>query len=155
MVIIRNLQRRVRINREYLHQCLELVLERLKLDRVEIGILLVNDLRSKELNRTHRGKDQPTDVLSFPLYNSLKEIREALKNNIYQEDLPIGDVVVNLHQAERQANQYGLSLQEETLRLLIHGVLHLIGYDHEGPKNKARAMFSKQRELLNALKKVV
>ncbi len=130
------------------------MLEKLKLQKTEIGILFVNDSRSRELNHTYRGKDSPTDVLSFPLFNSLNEIKKATKENIYDEDLPVGDVVVNLHQAKRQAKQYQVELDEEVLRLIVHGILHLCGYDHEASKRQAQQMFRKEKELLDAIKKM-
>lgn len=154
MIIIRNLQRKVKIDREHIQRCLEIVLKKLKLEKTEIGILFVNDFRSKELNRTYRGKNQPTDVISFPLFHSIKEIKEAVKDTPYEEDLPIGDVVVNLHQAKRQADEYNVEIHEEILRLIVHGVLHLCGYDHELSKKQEKRMFRKQKELLDAIKKV-
>ncbi len=99
-------------------------------------------------------KDRPTDVLSFPMYNNEQELRKALRESELKENLPIGDIVINLHQAERQAKEYGVSLEEETLRLIVHGVLHLLGYDHERSRKDEKRMFRKQRELLNAIKKM-
>jgi len=154
VIIIRNLQRKVKIDKEHIQRCLEIVLKKLKLEKTEIGILFVNDFRSKELNRAYRGKDSPTDVISFPMFHSIKEIKKTVKDSPYEEDLPIGDVVINLHQAERQAIEYDVELHEEVLRLIVHGVLHLCGYDHEVSKKQEKRMFTKQKELLDAIKKV-
>lgn len=101
----------------------------------------------RELNRRHRGKDRPTDVLSFPIYESPKEIprdRETL----------LGDIVINLRAAAKQAPVFGNTLYDEVLRLLVHGFLHLLGYDHERSAYHERKMKTKERELLHALEKV-
>ena len=88
------------------------------------------------------------------MFHSIKEIKKAVKDSPYEEDLPIGDVVINLHQAERQAIEYDVELHEEVLRLIVHGVLHLCGYDHELSEKQEKRMFTKQKELLDAIKKV-
>lgn len=101
----------------------------------------------ERLNSTFRGKKKTTDVLSFPIYNSLKEIPargEAL----------IGDIVINLKAAMRQARQFGISDYEEVRRLLVHGFLHLLGYDHERNRYQEIKMKKKEEELHNAFKEM-
>ena len=88
------------------------------------------------------------------MFKNQQELRKALKESFLQENLPIGDIVINLHQAERQAKDYRVSVEEETLRLIIHGILHLLGYDHERSEKDEKRMFRKQQELLNAIKKM-
>jgi probable rRNA maturation factor len=84
-------------------------------ERTEVSLLLSDDATIQQLNRQYRDMDCPTDVLSFP-----------------QEDTKVlGDVVISLETAARQAVEYGTTLQEEVERLLAHGILHLFGYDHE------------------------
>jgi probable rRNA maturation factor len=98
----------------------------------------------RKLNHRFRGKDRPTDVLSFPLHESLREIRRS-------EAPLLGDIVVNLHAAKRQAADYGVTLPAEVRRLLIHGFLHLLGFDHEQGPAQARRMTRKERELRRVL----
>ena len=86
------------------------------------------------LNRQYRGKDRPTDVLSFPLADAL------------QPSL-LGDVVISVETAARQARRRGHSLREELRTLLIHGILHLLGYDHEISRSEAIRMRRKEREV--------
>lgn len=98
----------------------------------------------KKLNHIHRGIDKTTDVLSFPIFNDIKEIpgdRETL----------LGDVVINLHAAERQSALYKLALPGEVRRLLIHGFLHLLGYDHERSLYHEKKMRKMEKELQDAL----
>jgi rRNA maturation RNase YbeY len=98
----------------------------------------VKDLTIHSLNRRYRGKDKPTDVLSFPLTDEL-----------YPELL--GDVVISVDTATRQARRRGHSLREELQILLIHGILHLLGYDHEVSRSEAIRMHRKERETLRLL----
>ena len=107
-------------------------------------MLLVGDGQMKRLNRLHRSLNKPTDVLSFPLYEHRGEIpddRESL----------LGDIVINLYAARRQSPLYGLTFYDEVRRLLIHGFLHLLGYDHERNPYQQRKMNRQESSLRNAL----
>jgi len=98
----------------------------------------------KRLNRLHRALDKTTDVLSFPIYEHRGEIprdRESL----------LGDIVINLDAAKRQSPLYGLTFSAEVRRLLIHGFLHLLGYDHERNPYQQKKMRRQETELRNAL----
>jgi len=108
----------------------------------ELSVLLVGDAEMRRLNRDYRGKDAPTDVLAFAL-------REGDGGTLHPEML--GDVVISLDTAARQARARGATLGDEVRVLLTHGVLHLLGYDHERSPRDARAMFRKQRHLLAQL----
>jgi len=90
------------------------------------------------LNRQYRGKDKPTDVLSFPLADELHPFL-------------LGDVVISVETATRQAQRRGHSLREELQILLIHGILHLLGYDHEISRSESIRMRRKEREVLKIL----
>jgi probable rRNA maturation factor len=98
----------------------------------ELSILLTGDEVLRELNRTYRGIDLPTDVLSFAQGDGTQLARP--------DGTPahLGDVVVSVETARRQAKEYGQSLDDEARHLLVHGVLHLLGYDHETPEDAAR-----------------
>ena len=109
------------------------LLRELRLSRAELSILLVSDREMRRLNRRWRGKDRPTDVLSFPQ----DEGRSAL----------LGDVVISVDTARRQAAEGATTLGREADRLLIHGLLHLLGYDHERSPAEARRMQRRERAL--------
>ena len=102
----------------------------------------------KILNRDYRGVDRTTDVLSFPQSAdfSVHDSRFTIHGFV------LGDIVINLHKAKRQAMEYGTTPNEELKRLLIHGLLHLIGYDHEMGKYAERKMQKKTLELNDLLK---
>lgn len=108
----------------------------LKLDGCEISLALVSDPAIRALNRRWRGKDRPTDVLSFPL----EEPRARGRG-------PVGDVVVSLPTALRQAGEGGWSLARELRRLLAHGLLHCLGHDH-ATRPQALRMARAERRLL-------
>jgi probable rRNA maturation factor len=101
--------------------------------REELSIALVSDREMRALNRRWRGEDRPTDVLSFPLL----------------EPQSLGDVVISLDTARRQAREGRWPLATELRRLLAHGVLHCRGYDHERSAD-ARRMAAAERRLLGA-----
>ena len=117
------------------------MLRALEMPDAEISISLVDDSAIAELNAAYRETQGPTDVLSFSLLEGEhSERRGAL----------LGDVVVSLETAARQAARGGRSLDQEVLRLLIHGALHLLGHDHE-EAGQARRMRAEERRLWRLL----
>jgi probable rRNA maturation factor len=104
-------------------------------DSSALSISLVGDGEIAVLNREHRGKDKATDVLSFPLEPSA-DMPERL----------LGDIVISVDTARRQAAEYDAPLQNEINRLLIHGILHVLGHDHEESAERAR-MEAEERRL--------
>lgn len=107
-------------------------------DETELSVCFVDDAEIQALNAKWRGMDEPTDVLSFPLREPGEDPTQAPL---------LGDIVVSLETAKRQAAEYGHSLERELGFLLIHGLLHLLGEDHRTPEQDAR-MRARQRELL-------
>jgi probable rRNA maturation factor len=146
-VHIKNQQRRIGINLNRIKKDSLRLLSAFNLKKAELGILVVNDKRMKMLNHRYRSLARTTDVLSFPLYEGIKEIPSG-------REYLLGDIVINLHAAERQAAGYGFTLRDEVRRLLIHGFLHLVGYDHEKNPHQERRMRAKERELRYALETV-
>ena len=102
---------------------------------VEIGVTIVSDDEILELNREYREKDSVTDVLSFPQFEELEGIEEALRDE-NESSLLLGDVVICYDQAMRQAEEYGTGTTRELLYLFVHSVMHLMGYDHENEEDK-------------------
>lgn len=97
----------------------------------ELSVLLCGDARIQALNRAHRNLDKPTDVLAFPQH-------EGLSEGLAPEDGLLGDIVVSLETAQAQANTQGHSLLVELRHLLAHGLLHLVGYDHQDDAQELR-----------------
>jgi probable rRNA maturation factor len=122
------------VSRGELRQWARTLLRHLDQTRAELSLALVTDPEIHALNRQYRGKDRPTDVLSFPLADTL---HPSL----------LGDVVISVETAARQARRRGHSLREELQTLLIHGTLHLLGYDHEVSRGETIRMHRKEREV--------
>ncbi len=108
----------------------------------ELSILLVDDPRIRELNRKHLGRNRPTNVLAFSM-------REGEFSTLHPHLL--GDLVISVETAKRQSTLFGLDEMEMVILLMVHGVLHLIGYEHEGTKKEAREMTLKQRQLFRVI----
>jgi probable rRNA maturation factor len=108
-----------------------------------LSLTLVDDAAIREVNREHRGKDKPTDVLSFPMFEAGEETQTGVERMV-------GDVVISIETARRQAAEYDATLQQELYRLLIHGILHVMGHDHEEAGERA-AMESEERRLADAI----
>ncbi len=131
------------ITKKFVKGITEKILKKLDLDGVEVSITLTDDESIRELNKNWRGKDKATDVLSFP-------INEKPLGYKYKV---LGDVVISIPYAKKQAEEIGFSYKEEVLRLLIHGILHLLGYDHEKSEEEAKIMFSIQDKIFEDLRK--
>lgn len=116
-------------------------------DVCELSILFTDDAEIQKLNSAYRFKNKPTDVLSFSLLEG---------DDTGVPTTSLGDIAVSLETAEKQAPEYGNSFPEEILRLLIHGVLHLLGYDHENVSEaEVRRMQEKEDELFEKYSKEV
>ncbi len=100
-------------------------------EAAEVGVTLTDDAGIHALNRDYRGKDRPTDVLSF----ALNDGEEGAFEN--PAALLLGDIIISLETAKRQAEEYCHSLEREIAYLTAHGMLHLLGYDHESDAEKA------------------
>jgi probable rRNA maturation factor len=114
-------------------------LEVLGLSKVELSIALVSDAQIKRLNKLYRNKDKPTDVLSFPIGEKVEDW------------LILGDIVISVDTAKRQARELGHSLEEELKRLLVHGLVHLLGYDHELGGEEEKKFFELEEFVLRKL----
>ena len=115
----------------------------------ELSLDLVGDRRMRRLNRQYRDRDYPTDVLAFPMRDSLRVTRDALRVKPHEM---LGDVVISVPTAARQAAARGHTVERELAVLLVHGILHLCGYDHEQGEREARRMRRKERAILQALR---
>lgn len=117
---------------------------------VEIGLTLVDDEAIAELNEQYRGVAGPTDVLSFPLFTKDELAQIAAEPGLHPErPLLLGDVVISVETARRQAAEYGHSFGRELAFLLVHGVLHLLGYEHDDEASRAE-MRAKEEAVLSA-----
>ena len=112
-------------------------------DLAEVNVTLVNDDEIKELNSAFRGIDKSTDVLSFPLGEN-----GEYDTNPETNALMLGDIVISVEHALKQAEEYGHSIDREIAFLTVHSMLHLLGYDHVNNETEEKEMFKKQEEIL-------
>ena len=114
--------------------CKKIILEEYQDGDFELNILLSDNETIKEYNSNFRGKSTPTDVLSFEY---------GLKENI------IGDIVISIERIKEQAENFNNSFEEEFFYILIHGVLHILGYNHKETDEKEEKMFEIQKKYFN------
>jgi probable rRNA maturation factor len=136
-VFLNNNQKKFKVSLREWKKFVKEILEKLKLEKgTEVSITFTNNEEIHQLNKEYRDIDRPTDVLSFPFYNSF--------------NLPVkmlGDVIISLEKADSQSEEYGHSFKREISFLIVHGILHLLGYDHHTPEEE-KEMFGLQKELL-------
>jgi probable rRNA maturation factor len=119
---------------------LEYALKKENVDNCEFNVILVNNDKIKEINKLYRSKDNVTDVISFAL--------EDNKEFVFNDHRVLGDIYISLDKAKEQAKDYEHSLKREISFLAVHGLLHLLGYDHMS-EIEEKNMFLKQEEILN------
>lgn len=124
---------------------LQFAADQLKVGNAELSLTFVDNPTIHKINLEYRGKDYPTDVISF----ALEEITEE-EVPIIGEDVPrvLGDIIVSVPKAVSQAEEYGHSFEREIGFLIVHGFLHLLGYDHM-EKADEQEMFALQEDILN------
>ena len=122
MIEVVNRQRKLPLDCELWRRFIEKALKAVPADDTGVTVAFVSDRAMHGLNRQWRGTKGTTDVLSFPSVQD--EFEKAL-------GLTLGDVVISVEQAARQASEHGLSFEDEVKQLILHGLLHLCGYDHE------------------------
>lgn len=111
------------------------------------NLVFVSDRKIRELNKQWRGKDRATDVLSFPL--DLEPDFDMACVELEEEGFEVGEVIVSVDTAIAQAEEYGHSLEREVAFLVTHGILHVLGFDHETPEDEAE-MFGRQKKILSS-----
>ncbi len=129
---------------ELFQQAAEAVMAELdtSFEECEISLMICSDEEIKNLNKVYREKDYATDVLSFPM-----------SEDPYEEGGMLGDIVISLDTAKKQAAEADIALEREISFLFIHGLLHLMGFDHELGEDEEKEMFDLQEEILSNLVK--
>ena len=115
-------------------------------DMTEVDITIVDDEEIHQLNRDYRNVDRPTDVLSFALDEDDEDEPELLEGQLHL----LGDIIISAETATRQAEEFGHGLEREIVYLAVHGLLHLLGYDHMVEEDKV-VMRAKEEEALRAI----
>ena len=151
-VLLQNRQRAVAVNGAWLGGTAEAVLAAAGVQSAELSLVLVSDRRMRSLNRRYRKKDRTTDVLAFPMHERKRGQIYFPRRKTNLSPFLLGDVVISLPTAKRQAAELGHSLRDEVSRLLVHGVLHLLGYDHERSERDALLMARREKAVLRTIR---
>ncbi|MBF0241170.1 MAG: rRNA maturation RNase YbeY [Desulfamplus sp.] len=146
-ILIQNQQKIVKISKEQIRQKIGLILKALGYENHEISVVITSNAHIRELNHLYRGVDAPTNVLSF----SMLEGEFGYIGNL------LGDLVISAERAQDEAKESNITTDERLSQLLVHGILHIIGYDHDDPNNEESCsedyieMEKKSLELLNII----
>lgn len=162
MIYVDNRQDILDVKEEFVDKLENVIEFALKEEQVniqcEVSLVLVNNSEIKEINKDTRGIDKETDVLSFPMleYENKKVFKEMyldykfLPSDFDGEELVLGDIVLSLEKAMEQSKEYNHSYEREAAYLVVHSVLHLLGYDHMEDEDK-KIMRNREEEILNKL----
>ena len=143
-ILIDNQQKRLPINRKAIANRAKVILNDLGSADRELSILIVDDEAIAEMNVAYLGHEGPTNVISFPM-------QEGDCSGVNPQLL--GDVVISIDTAEREGVEGGMTVEERVDELLIHGILHLHGYDHIHDEEEAAAMEARSRELMELIQR--
>ncbi|MDY6012263.1 rRNA maturation RNase YbeY [Clostridium sp.] len=162
MIYVDNRQEKIKVTDEFVEKLENVINFALKEEEVsvdcEISMLFVDNEEIREINNETRGIDRATDVLSFPMldYQDKKVFKEMYKDNNFDitfmdgEELVLGDIVLSLERALEQSREYSHSFERESCYLVVHSVLHLLGYDHMEEDDK-KIMRKREEDILGKL----
>lgn len=148
MITIRNTQRKVAIDLVKLQGDAECILNKLRYANYDLGILIVNDAAMRAYNKQYRDKDKPTDILSFPYHTDLQPGQRIKPSS--PDDKNLGDIIIDAPYVVREAQELGVGLDDRLRVLLVHGIYHLLGYDHMTDAEYA-LMHKKEKAMLKYL----
>ncbi len=141
MISVQRRKRFAGLTRGLIQRAARQVLQNEGVCSCEVSVLLTDDAEIHDLNRTWRNVDAPTDVLSFPLEEDLLALTPGA---------PLGDIVISVDTAQREASLRGASVDEVVAHLVVHGVLHLIGHDH-AQRDEEQLMRTREQVALTRL----
>lgn len=162
MIYVDNRQKKLEVNNDFIEKLTKVIEFSLNEEEVdipcEISLVFVDNDEIREINNDTRGINRETDVLSFPMleYENKKVFKEMYKNYKFSQidfngdELVLGDIVLSLEKALEQSIEFDHSYEREASYLVVHSVLHLLGYDHMEDEEK-RVMRSREEEILNKL----
>jgi len=150
MIVIKNKQRLHKIDTKQVKEITQKILDLLDYTNFDLGIWFTTNTTIRKYNRTYRNKDKPTDILSFSHH---PELRPGKRIQVHQpEDKNLGDLIISAEYLKKDAPLWHQTFEERLVILLIHGICHLLGYDHENDQDY-KIMKKKETLLLKLLKK--
>ncbi|MCX5922753.1 MAG: rRNA maturation RNase YbeY [Candidatus Dependentiae bacterium] len=148
MIALKNSVRKIKINEKKLIAQAEKILYILKYTDFDLGILLTTNKTIRTYNKQYRGKDKPTDILSFSYHPDLKAGQRIKPKT--EEDKNLGDLIISLEYVQKDAQKWEQTFEQRMQILLVHGICHLLGYDHEKDE-EYEVMHKKEQEILKQL----
>lgn len=150
MILLKNTQKKSKLNQNEIKSKIKIILEHLGYQDFDIGIWFTTNPTIKKYNLKYRKKNKITDILSFPYHDELKPGQKIKISS--NEDKNLGDIIISLERAKTDASELNnRSFKEHLMVLIIHGICHLIGYDHKTEK-EFKIMQKKENELLELVK---
>lgn len=149
MILIKNSQRKIKINQKRLKSNAQKILDVLGYSDYDLGIWLTTNKTIQRYNKAYRDKDKPTDILSFSNYPELKPGENIIPEN--EEEKNLGDLIISLEYVQKDARKFQEIFEDRLDMLLVHGVCHLLGYDHI-KDNDYEVMRKKEEYLLKKIK---
>lgn len=149
MILIKNSQRKIKIDTGSIKADMQKILNLINYPDYEISILLTTNKTIQKYNRDFRHKDKPTDILSFPFHTELKPGQQILPD--MEDDKNLGDLIISLEYVQKDAANYNQTFEERLKVLLVHGICHLLGHDHETDEDY-KLMQKQEKFLLKNLK---
>ncbi len=128
MIHIKNSQRKIAISADQLKTDLQIILNALNYADFDISVLITTNKTIREYNRDYRHKDKATDILSFPYHPELKAGKRIKVKE--EEDKNLGDLIISAEYVTKDAKELNVTFETRIKKLLVHGVCHLLGYDH-------------------------
>ena len=148
MINIKNRQKKYKINISELKKNAELILEKLGYKGFDLGILITTNATIKKYNKEYRHKDKATDVISFPFHYNLKAGKRIKPKSEEEENL--GDIIISPEFIDNDAKNAGISFKSRLNHILVHGICHLLGYDHYTEKSD-KLMKAQEEKLLKLI----
>src|SRR3989304_8570310 len=145
MILIKNTQRKIFLDIPKIHHEVENILQILGYAGFDLGIWFTSDATIRTYNRQYRHQDKPTDVLSFPYHSELKAGEQITVT--HPDDKNLGDLIVSPAYVERNAQELGVTFEHRLRVILIHGICHLLGYDHIKDEDYM-VMHAKEQDIL-------
>ena len=149
MITVKTTQRKIKVNLEKLKKDARTVLGLLNYHDFVLNIFLTTNKTIRAYNKKFRDIDKPTDILSFPFYPNLKPGEHIVPT--VQDDKNLGDIIISLEYVQKNAKKLKTTIDDRLQALLVHGICHLIGYDHK-TEEEYKQMQEKERWLLKHLK---
>ncbi|MBD3231299.1 rRNA maturation RNase YbeY [Candidatus Dependentiae bacterium] len=148
MILIKNNIKKIKINESLIKKNVAKILDLLGYKNFDIGILFTTNKTIKKFNQKYRQKNNPTDILSFPYHENLKPGQKIKISTI--DDQNLGDIIISLEYAKIKSENLNISLQNHLKNLIVHGIAHLLGYDHQTEKDY-KLMHAFEKKLLRKI----